>query len=254
MEQMQKIKYFFRNINLINTLLLVLITFFVIYSILPSFYTDIKYFLPAIEKRHEVAEKTESVFSPHSPAEYLIIGDDNIFHPERIIPREKLVEKEVPKPDFVLYGTMVSDELGIAYLEDIKAPRTTTGRGKRQIPVREGDVLSGFTVKDIEANRVIMVRGEERMVVNIFDKRKTRTSEPTESVAKPSPGQPAQAVQPAIQQAPAQAIQPIRRPVPDRQRAVAAPQPPARGDSAERPPPRSAFESTVRDFFDRPKQ
>jgi len=251
---MNNIKYLFQNINIINALLLVLITFFVNYSILPSFYTDIKYTLPSMKKSVGVAEKSEPVFVPPSPTEYLIIGDDNIFHPERIIPLEKKVEKEVPKPDFVLYGTMVSDELGVAYIEDLKAPRTTTGRGKRQIPVRKGDVLSGFTVKDIEANRVVMVRGEERMVVNIFDKRKARTPEPAESVAKPSPGQPAQAVQPAIQQVPAQAAQPARQPVPSRQRAVELPQRPTRGDSAVRPPPRSAFESTVRDFFDRPNQ
>ena len=235
---MHNIKYLFQNINIINVLLLVLITFFVIYSVLPSFYADIRYALPAIEKTLGVAEKSESVFSPPSPAEYLIIGDDNIFHPERIIPREKKVEKEVPKPDFVLYGTMVSDELGIAYLADLKAPRTTTGRGARQIPVREGDVLSGFIVKDIEANRVVMVRGDERMVVNIFDKRKTRTPEPTEPVAKPSPGQPAQAVQPVSQTSPTPQV-------------VGAQQPASTKQPRVIPPPKSAFESTVRDFFDR---
>lgn len=236
---MQNLKFFLNSINILNVLLLALIVFMVHYSVLPFFYTDIKYTFPTIKKAVGESEKSGPELDTPSPTEYLIISDDNLFHPERIIPREKKVELVLPKPDFILYGTLVSDDFGVAYLEDIKAPRSSSGRGKRQIAVRKGDVLSGFTLKEIESNRVVMVRGEERITVNIFDKRKPRPSESPVPLVQPKSVQPAQVVQPTRQPAPAQ------------QKAVGLPQPETPQEKRVRPPPRSSSEAIIRDFFDR---
>jgi hypothetical protein len=73
------------------------------------------------------------------------------------------------KPDFVLYGTLVADNISVAYMEDKKSPRTTPGRGKRQTALKKGDTLSGYTLKEIDPEHVIMVRGEDTLIVKVID-------------------------------------------------------------------------------------
>jgi hypothetical protein len=181
------VKYYFKNITVLNVLLLIAIISMVDYSLLPFFNTHIKYVLPSQRPPAETAEGKQAEFSPPSPSDYTIISEENLFHPQRIIPPEKKVEVELPKPDFILYGTMVSDDLSIAFLEDLKAPRNTPGRGKRQVAVKRGDTFSGFTLKEIEQDKIVMVRGEEKMMVAVVDpqKPKTRASVATTTSAKP---------------------------------------------------------------------
>ena len=109
----------------------------------------------------------------------MIISEENPFHPERKIPVEKKAEQPLPKPEFVLYGTLITDDLKMAYLEDLKAPRSTSGRGKRQVALKQGDSLSGFRVKEIEAGKVVMVRGDDRIIVPIIDPAHTREGQAT---------------------------------------------------------------------------
>jgi len=162
-------KNLIRNLNLLNVLLLSALTFFVLYSIFPSFSTEVKYVIPISKKIiDEEDEQTEQTQIP-SIAEYANISEDNLFHPERKIPVEKKEEQPLPKPDFVLYGTLITDDMRIAYMEDLKAPRSTAGRGKRQISMKKGDTMSGFTLKEIEADKIVMVRGEEKMTVPVND-------------------------------------------------------------------------------------
>jgi hypothetical protein len=101
-----------------------------------------------------------------------MVGENNLFHPERIIPAEKKEEKQLPKPEVVLYGTTISDDLKIAYLEDLKAPKSTPGRGRRQLSLRKGDSLGGFILKEISTDKIVMVRGEEVLTVSIYDSHK----------------------------------------------------------------------------------
>jgi hypothetical protein len=131
-----------------------------------------------------VQEEEEVVqFQVPSITEYAKIADENLFHPERKIPTEKKEEQPLPKPEFVLYGTLISDELSLAYLEDVKAPRSSPGRGKRQVALKKGDSMSGFTLKEIEADKIVMLRGEEKIVVNISDPTHPKAREASQTVA-----------------------------------------------------------------------
>jgi hypothetical protein len=104
-----------------------------------------------------------------------LIGDQNLFHPDRIIPPEKKEEKAVPKPDLILYGTLITDQLSMAFIEDRKAPKTTPGRGKRQTILHKGDQVSGYILREVEAGRIILAKGEERLIVLLEDGEKRKT-------------------------------------------------------------------------------
>src|SRR4030042_3730789 len=167
-DKMHKLKYIFRNINLLNIILITAIIILSNYTVLPMFNMNIKYTLPAGKK---IVGDDEKPAESHIPSltDYTMIAEDNLFHPGRKIPVEKKDEQPLPKPDFVLYGTLITDDLSLAYLEDLKVPRSTPGRGKRQTAMRKGDSMSGFTLKEIETEKVVMVRGEERIIVPITD-------------------------------------------------------------------------------------
>lgn len=183
-----------RNLNLLNLLLLSAAALFVICSIFPSFPVEVRYSVP-VSKNHAKEEEFRNA-QPRifSIAEYANISEDNLFHPERKIPAEKKDEQPLPKPEFVLYGTLVTNDVRVAYMEDMKAPRSTTGRGKRQTALKKGDSLSGFTVSEIGEDKVVMVRGKEKMVIAVHNpSRKTEavqsTAAPAES-GKPQPRTP----------------------------------------------------------------
>lgn len=183
-----------RNLNLLNLLLLSAAALFVIYSIFPSFPVEVRYSVPVSKNGAEEEEPRNAQPRIFSIAEYANISEDNLFHPERKIPAEKKDEQPLPKPEFVLYGTLVTNDVRVAYMEDMKAPRSTTGRGKRQTALKKGDSLSGFTVSEIGEDKVVMVRGKEKMVIAVHNpSRKTEavqsTAAPAES-GKPQPRTP----------------------------------------------------------------
>lgn len=166
------LRYLLSNLSPLNIILLILIFISSKYIISPIFMVNINPNLLAEKNSTDI--KQISLNSPNtinfpSLSDFSIIGDENLFHPERKIPIEKKEEKPLPKPEFVLYGTLVSETLNLAYLEDLKEPYSSPGRGKRQIPLRQGDTLSGFTLKEIYTDKVVMVRGEEKIVLNLTD-------------------------------------------------------------------------------------
>jgi hypothetical protein len=169
---MHKLKYFFRNISLVNIMLIAAVIILANYIILPMLNMSVKY-TPSLGKKTIVADKDEKPAEIHidtpSPSDYTMIAENNLFHPERKIPVEKKEEKPLPKPDIVLYGTLITDDISLAYLEDLKAPYSTPGRGKRQTALRKGDTMSGFTLKGVEADKIVMVRGDEQMTVYVRD-------------------------------------------------------------------------------------
>ena len=188
-------KYYFKNITVLNVFLLIAIISMANYSLLPFFNTQIKYVLPSQKPPAETAEGKQAEFPSPSPSDYTIISEENLFHPQRIIPPEKKVEVELPKPDFILYGTMVSDDLSIAFLEDLKAPRNTPGRGKRQVALKKGDSFSGFTLKEIEQEKIVMLRGEETIIVTVIDPQKPKRRAIVTPASQKTPGQPPQKTQ-----------------------------------------------------------
>lgn len=167
--------------------------------ILPSvFNLKVNYTLPAPKT---VAEDQEVKATPRqmpSTAEYAIIAEQNIFHSERKIPAEKKDEQQLPKPEFVLYGTLITGDTKLAFLEDLKAPYSTAGRGKRQKTLQLGHALSGFVLNDIQHDKVVMVKGEEKIEVKVASSQNKRAA------ASAVTGSPA--ATPAVKKAPVERI------------------------------------------------
>jgi len=161
-----------RNINVLNVLLLAVIIALAAYILPPLLDVNISYTLPAPKKVAQEKGEQPAAAQPPSVMEYTVIAEQNIFNPERKIPAEKKDEKPLPKPEFVLYGTLLAGDTSMAFLEDLKAPYTTAGRGKRQRTLRVGGVLSGYTLSQVYTDRVVLVRGEERMEVRVMDSHK----------------------------------------------------------------------------------
>jgi hypothetical protein len=172
-----RLKKILQNINILNIILISAVIAFAAYSIFPTLEMKVKYALPAAKNIEGTADEKTGELEIPSLTHYTAVVDENLFHPERRIPPEKTVEQPLPKPEFVLYGTMLSDDLSLAYLEDLKAPRNTPGRGKRQVALKKGDSLSGFVLKEIETDKITMVRGEEKLIVAMNDPQKAKARE-----------------------------------------------------------------------------
>jgi len=170
-----------RNINLLNVILIAVALLFTTYILLPVFNVSVT-FTPLRSKNITEETKEEKTIPTQvpSPLEYTLIAEQNLFHPERKIPPEKK-DENIPRPDFILYGTLISENLSLAYMEDKNAPYSTPGRGKRQQALRLGNALSGYTLKEVSHDRVVMVKGEERIEVKMLDPqhKKVRVIEPT---------------------------------------------------------------------------
>jgi hypothetical protein len=210
---MNKLKLLLKNINLLNIILIAAILSIATYVTLPLLNMSVK-FTPAIPKQFSLPKEEETTQNQiPSPSDYLIVAEQNLFHPERKIPPEKKEEQPLPKPEFVLYGTLITDDISIAYLEDKKSPRFTPGRGKRQTALKKGDTMSGYTLKEIDPDKIVMVRGEETITLKVMD---PNVKKDREGGSTPAPQ--AQVTQQKVQRAtptplrPNQAIQPQRTP------------------------------------------
>lgn len=166
-----------RHLNILNLLLISILVLLTRYALYPSPEPKIRVTLSSQQKGIVEDNSKEMDLTSSSPADYMVIAEQNPFHPERKIPVEKKAEQPLPKPDFVLYGTLITDDLSLAYMEDKKAPVSTPGRGNRQTPLKVGQSLSGFTLKEIEPEKVVMVRGEEIMTVYLNDPKRPKTRE-----------------------------------------------------------------------------
>ncbi len=194
-------KYILKNINFINIILITAIVLFANYAVLPLLKTGIKY--TPVDKEIAKNKGEELPVREGLPYEdYTIIAKRNLFHPERIIPAEssipsissRPVEKkaEIPisKPEIVLYGTVVSGGINLAYIEDIKSPLKTPGRGNRLRIIKRGEMIRGFILKEIEPDKITLVRGKEKMTVNLSYPPKKR--KPAPSLSKPKDSKPKQ--------------------------------------------------------------
>jgi hypothetical protein len=216
------IRYLLRSINVLNLLLGAVLLLVVGYLLVPLSRANT---LPLVQKAKPAAKQPAPQPTAEEPqsaaADYVIISERNLFHPERIIPVEKKAEPPLPKPDFVLYGTLIDGETKIAFMDDLKASYTTPGRGKRQHVIAQGGNLSGFVLSEVHNKTVVMARGEEKITVLLEDKLNKRSG-PVETTvsAKPAAGtQPQQAsrtpqagaAQPAGQPAASAQAQPYRQ-------------------------------------------
>lgn len=175
---MRIIKYILKNITLLNILILLCILLLANYTFLPLLDINLNYTF-ASPKKTEFQDKPESAAKTEAIVEtdYTLIADQNLFHPDRKIPEPK-DEKQLPKPEFVLYGTLLTDDVSMAYMEDLKAPHNTAGRGKRQKAVNKGTLFSGFTLAEVHHDRVVMLRGDERIEIKITEQQLKKERSP----------------------------------------------------------------------------
>jgi len=181
------IRYLLKSVNTLNLLLAVMLLLITGYVLLPLSRTGTFSALQvksAAKQQAAVQQVPEE--QPSAAADYIVISDRNLFHPERIIPVEKKEEKPLPKPDFVLYGTLIDGETKLAFMDDLKAPYTTPGRGKRQRMIAKGGNLSGYVLSEVHEDKVVMVRGEEKIAVILDDKLHKRKG-PAETTTAQSP-------------------------------------------------------------------
>ena len=172
-----RFKSIIRHINVLNMLLFAMAVVFGAYILPPLLNVKVVYTPPAPKKILEGKEEKPAVAQPLSAMEYTVIAEQNVFNPERKIPKEKKDEKPLPKPEFVLYGTLITDDTSVAFLDDLKAPYTSPGRGKRQKTLRIGNTMSGFTLREVYPDRVVMVRGEDRVELRVIDASHAKTRE-----------------------------------------------------------------------------
>ena len=188
---MRFVRYMYRNINPLNIILLVGAVLIALGAFSPYFYPQIRYSLPTAKLPPVEEEKSpETVVASPSMSDYMVIAEQNLFHPDRKVPPEKKEAQQLPKPELILFGTLITDGMSVAYVDDKKNPKTSPGRGKRQTVMKKGDAVSGFVLKEIEADRIMLVRGEETMVVYLSQGDKPRASEVTGTTAvsaKPTP-------------------------------------------------------------------
>lgn len=173
---MDKVRHLLRNINLLNVLLgcvliaVAYLTFFPHSSVKADYRKTVAKKTQTKKKPADSKTASEDEKNP-SPADYMVIADENLFNPDRKIPekknQQKQAAKKLPKPEFVLDGTLITKDLQIAFMEDKKAPVNTPGRPNRQTPLKIGDSMSGYTLMKIDKDKVIMQRGTDKMTISL---------------------------------------------------------------------------------------
>jgi type II secretory pathway component PulC len=177
-----------KQITLLNCILVAGILALGYFVLLPAFTKEVKVVVKAATPLAAEQKKSAAVEPPNPPLQdYAVVAEKNLFHPERIIPVIKVVV-EVPRPEFVLYGTLIANNVSIAYISDSKVPRTTPGRGQRQTGLKIGETMSGYTLKEVLPDRVVMVHGDDRIEVNVTASKKKRSSSETAAPAFAPPG------------------------------------------------------------------
>jgi hypothetical protein len=182
--------YLLRGINLLNILLAAAAVAAALYIVSPRINKEMKFSPPVVKAAPAPAagQKQKADTEPAGPPiDFMLIADQNLFNPERKIPVEKpQAPPPPPKPELVLYGTLISGNTRLAYIDNVNAPVNTPGRGKRLKVLRIGDMVNDFTLKEIDPDRIILVRGSEVMTVDVADPKGKRQN-PAGPAATPKP-------------------------------------------------------------------
>ncbi len=180
-----RFKSLMSNLNVMNAALLAMLVLVTGYEFPSFFNVKAKYVLPTPAKSVGAEDKAVDA-QPASPSEYSVIADQNVFHPDRKIPELKAQAAPLPVPEFVLYGTLIAGDVSLAYMEDLKGTGNSAG-ARRQKALKKGEIISGFTLKEIETDKVVMVRGDEKLEVRVTDKARTKHADSTPAT-QVSPG------------------------------------------------------------------
>ncbi len=170
-------EYLLKNCSFLNLILLVAVVVLVCRIVPPLLHVQSR-IAPAKGTR-PVAEayKNSATDLNPVPVDFRIITEQNLFHPSRKAVEETRNEQPLPTPDIVLYGTLIMNDLTAAYVQDRKSASSTPGRENRQRLLKKGDIISGFVLKEIGEDRIALVRGDERMVVLLNEKKNRKAGE-----------------------------------------------------------------------------
>ncbi|NPU84149.1 MAG: hypothetical protein HPY65_06645 [Syntrophaceae bacterium] len=166
---MVRTDYILRSSNILNALLVALLVFLFFALVYPLLTVDRHVKIPALQG---IEPKTEEPSNPEivpNLLDYASVHEKNLFHPERKMPSEQKEQPVIVRPDVVFYGAVITHEKKIAYIEDRNNPFATPGRGKRQTPVTEGAMIGGYTLKVINPESILLIAGEDRMIVYLRD-------------------------------------------------------------------------------------
>ncbi|MGE5790171.1 MAG: hypothetical protein ACM33C_04845 [Syntrophaceae bacterium] len=118
---MTRTRWLISNLTLLNVLLAVLLPCAVIYGAWPFFGPGIDVAPAAVAEPAAAPAVVATAAAPgHSPVDFAVVAEQNLFHPERRLPQGK--DHALPRPDVVLYGTLIKGETSIACVEDRKSP------------------------------------------------------------------------------------------------------------------------------------
>jgi hypothetical protein len=124
-------------------------------------------------------EKIAAAGNAPTGMDYIIVTEKNLFHPERKMPSDKKEEPQIARPEVIYYGSIITSEKRIAYIEDRKNPYSTPGRGKRQTPVAQGAMIGGYKLTRVNPENIVLERGDDKMVVNLRDEKDRKAAEMT---------------------------------------------------------------------------
>jgi hypothetical protein len=175
---MRQLRLLLKNINVINIVLTAALLVFVFFVLLPSTRPDTVEYPDPFKKEVSDTEEEIAVNDDRQStfqADFTVIAERNLFHPDRKIPEPEPVKKEPEeRPEFILYGTMLISGAKIAYMEDGNSPETTPGRGKRQKALKEGEEFSGYTLARVYHEKVVMVKEDDTIEVPIVNPSKPK--------------------------------------------------------------------------------
>lgn len=175
------------NLNILNILLAAAAVALFILLDYPLLNTEARLIRPKAKPAAVAGAEKAAPASSISYMDYAVVAEKNLFHPDRKVPVEKKDDKLLARPEIVLYGTMIAGDKKLAYIEDKKSPYSTPGRGKRQITLNEGSMISGFKLIEVHEDHIVLTRGDEKMLVRLNDG-KIRTQGQTQTGAMPAPG------------------------------------------------------------------
>ncbi len=159
-------------------------------GLLPSFtlYDPVETVSPKKADSAKILEKTVPESTP-TILDYMVVSEKNLFHAERKMPADKKKDEQtVVRPEIIFFGAIITDEKKIAYIEDMKNPYSTPGRGKRQTQVVEGAMIGSYKLKEINPETLVLVHGEDKMVVNLRDQKDRNIAEGTKKTPSAKTG------------------------------------------------------------------
>lgn len=191
---MQVLRYVLRNITPLNLILIAGLAALAVF-IYPTLTRRAAIDVPSPGKETATAKNELTIPPLQDLSDYSIVGELNIFHPDRKPPPPEEEEPEQVQPppavvEFTLYGTLVSEDVTLAFVEEKSTARRTAGRRKSISILKVGDTIAGYTLKRIEADKIVLVRGEEEVTVQLYNapassERNIPTRQPARQLPRP---------------------------------------------------------------------